>query len=267
MPLQKLPSIKTIFSLKSTIRFILVTGIICALYGWLFERHWVEVTYHEVKAPFQLTAIHLSDLHLNDFGNREEKVLSIINDIKPDMIFVTGDSISKHTDPIAFEKVFSNLKAPKGVFYVSGNWEHRDYPNLEGRLQKFGVINLTNSNYKSENFWLVGLDDLIEGTPDEDKAFQDVPDEAFTIALFHSPEHFDQLFSEVNFAFSGHTHGGQVRLPFIRPLSLPDGSGDYVSGWYQKQKSYMYVSRGIGTSVLPIRFLCRPEVAVFQFKN
>lgn len=267
MPLQKLPSIKTIFSLKKIIRFFSITGIICALYGRFIERNWIEVTYHEINAPFQLTAIHLSDLHINDFGEREEKLLATIKEIKPDMIFVTGDSISKHTSPDAFDKVFSSLIAPKGVFYVSGNWEHRDYPNLEGRLKNLGIINLTNSNFKSENFWLVGIDDLIEGHPDEDKAFQDVPDEAFTIALFHSPEHFDQLFSEINFAFSGHTHGGQVRLPFLRPLSLPDGSGDYVSGWYQKQNSYMYVSRGVGTTVLPIRFLCRPEVAVIQFKN
>jgi predicted MPP superfamily phosphohydrolase len=82
------------------------------------------------------------------------------------------------------------------------------------------------------------------------------------IALFHSPEYFDQIAPTIDLAFAGHTHGGQVNAPLAGALWLPPGSGRFVEGWYSSANAKLYVSRGVGTSIAPLRFLCRPEIAV-----
>lgn len=88
-----------------------------------------------------------------------------------------------------------------------------------------------------------------------------MPADAFRLAVFHSPATFDDIAGKIPVALAGHTHGGQVRIPLLPPIWLPYGSGDYVDGWYEKNGSRMYVTRGVGVSILPVRFLCRPEVA------
>ena len=84
--------------------------------------------------------------------------------------------------------------------------------------------------------------------------------------MFHSPEYFDESKGVFDLAFSGHTHGGQIRVPFLPPLWMPRGSGNFIAGWYdlKNTKSKMYVSRGIGNSIVEIRFLCRPELPIIE---
>lgn len=82
--------------------------------------------------------------------------------------------------------------------------------------------------------------------------------------MVHSPEYFGTLAGKADLVLAGHTHGGQVRVPFLPPLWLPHGSGSYVEGWYQDGGSRLYVSRGIGNSVLEFRFNCRPELPVID---
>ena len=107
--------------------------------------------------------------------------------------------------------------------------------------------------------WLAGFDDVYSDP--NAGALGQIPSGAFVIALFHSPTYFDAIAGRVDLALAGHTHGGQVRLPFVSPW-LPPGSGRYVAGWYEAGGSKLYVSRGIGTSMLPLRFRCRPELAL-----
>lgn len=92
-------------------------------------------------------------------------------------------------------------------------------------------------------------------------AQQGAPDGALRIVLFHSPAYFDSASEKIDLAFAGHTHGGQIRLPWIGALWTPPGSGRFVQGWYSAGSARMLVSRGVGTSILPVRFLCAPEVA------
>lgn len=87
------------------------------------------------------------------------------------------------------------------------------------------------------------------------------------IGLFHSPASFDSVAGSWPLALAGHTHGGQIRLPFVKPLWLPEGSGSYVAGWYEGKGSKLYVSRGVGTAMLPLRFLCRPELALITISR
>lgn len=116
----------------------------------------------------------------------------------------------------------------------------------------------------SEKIWLIGLDDALAGTPEKQNAFKNIPTNAFKIALYHSPAYFDSLDDQrVDLGLAGHTHGGQIRIPFLAPFWLPEGSGSYVEGWYTRGWNRMYVSRGIGNSILEFRFACRPEISVF----
>jgi predicted MPP superfamily phosphohydrolase len=91
-----------------------------------------------------------------------------------------------------------------------------------------------------------------------------VPKKTKVISLFHTPILFESIKEKSHLAFAGHSHGGQARLPFIGALWTPEGTGKYDSGWFQGGIGKMYVSRGIGNSILPIRFNCRPELAYIK---
>ena len=158
-------------------------------------------------------------------------------------------------------QVLTRLRAPLGAWAVRGNWENwRPSINERAFYESAGVHFLLNSSAPVGGLWLVGLDDEASGRPDLDAALRGVPRGAWTLALFHSPTYLDQAAGRCNIALAGHTHGGQVRLPFLGPLWLPRGCGRFVEGWYEERGTRMYVSRGIGTSILPIRFFCRPEL-------
>ncbi len=252
-------------------KILAAVGIISATlfaYSRWVEPSWIEVTRHQVLASIErpLKIIQLSDLHTYRFGVREKKVLEIIRQEEPDAILISGDTVANEGDWQSVGILLSRLRAPLGVFVVRGNWEHwRPNPDELKVYESSGVTFLNNdARPLLKKVWVVGLDDSLSGVPDQGKAFAKVPQGAFSIALFHSPAYFDSINSRVNLGLSGHTHGGQLRIPFLPPIWLPEGSGPYVEGWYTHGSKRMYVSRGVGNSILEMRFACRPEVAVFQ---
>lgn len=113
-----------------------------------------------------------------------------------------------------------------------------------------------------DGVWVVGFDDLYGGSPKPDEAFSGVPQSAYRIALFHSPPFFEKVAGRCELALAGHSHGGQVRLPLYGPLWLPPYSGGFVDGWFERLGTRMYVSRGVGTSILDVRLWCRPEISI-----
>jgi predicted MPP superfamily phosphohydrolase len=251
-------------------------GALPVLYAFGVEPTWIEVTRHRVDAPVDppLTIAHLSDLHTEGLGRRERELLERLDAEKPDAIVVTGDSLNgqlfgprpgRH-DEVAYARAagfLGRLHAPLGVWVVRGNWEElRRLPDERGYYSRLGLRFLVNEAAEMRpGVWVAGFDDS-KGSPQLEPALRAIPADArFTIALFHSPAYFDRLKGRFPLALAGHTHGGQVRLPFLPPLWLPSGCGRYVEGWYESGGSRLYVSRGIGTSVLPIRFFCRPELA------
>lgn len=251
-------------------KFPIALGIVIAtlfIYSRLFEPLWIEVTRHQVFSSTErpLKIVQLSDLHTYEFGPREKRVLEIIRREEPDAILISGDTIANEGDWKSVGILLSRLRAPLGVFLVRGNWEHwRPDPGELKVYESSGVTFLNNeARPLSEKTWVVGLDDSLAGVPDQRGAFANVPQGAFVIALFHSPAYFDSINSRVDLGLSGHTHGGQLRIPFLPPLWLPEGSGAYVEGWYTQGSKRMYVSRGVGNSILEMRFACRPEVAIF----
>lgn len=179
---------------------------------------------------------------------------------------LTGDLVSDKPNVEAVEKFVAGLTPKLGTYFTLGNWEHWRPSSLVEKLTKRQSVHfLLNQSVKiADEIQIVGLDDEA-GEPDELRAFSAVDQSLPTLLLFHSPITFELLKSRFEIALAGHTHGGQIRFPFLGPLWLPNGSHSFVSGFYEKAGQKMYVSRGIGTSILPIRFNCRPEIAVFDF--
>jgi uncharacterized protein len=243
-----------------------------AIYAYQIEPFNIEITRHQISAPLNspIKIAHLSDLHTYGIGRREKKMLAILEQEKPDLIVITGDLISAADGYEGCLEVLKNIHAPLGVWVVVGNHENwttqkmrKTYSNFKTYYESAGVNFLFNSSRKiRDDLWLIGLDDEMTGTPDIQTALMGVPENAYKICLFHSPAYFDKAAGRCDLFFAGHSHGGQVRVPFLKPLWLPKKCEDYDQGWFEQNGSKMYVSRGIGTSLLPVRFNCRPEIAI-----
>jgi predicted MPP superfamily phosphohydrolase len=241
--------------------FLGLASLLCLWAAWI-EPGWVEVTRHtltaRVAAPLKI--LHLTDLHTSALGRRERRLLALVEAERPDAIVITGDCPDVAGDYEAVHALVSRLRAPLGVFVVRGNWEHwRPLASRGLREHEFWAGCVT------AGVWLAGFDDFLAGFP-RVQALGGLPRGVFAIALFHSPAFFDELVSAAPgrcaLSLAGHSHGGQVRLPFIGPLWLPPGCGEYSAGWYEAGGARLYVARGLGTSILPVRFLCRPEIAL-----
>jgi uncharacterized protein len=239
----------------------------CLLDAFFIEPFNIQVTHFDlqgnVAAPLKI--VQFSDLHTHGLGRNEKAAFQILQKEKPDLIAITGDCLGNLAGNYRMcEQFYRRLHAPLGVWVVRGNWEN-DRPVYHERAfySKAGVRLLVNQNaLPRPDFAVIGLDDNSSGTPRLDRALSGVPADIYKIALFHAPGFFDDIAGRVNLCLAGHTHGGQIRIPFIKPFWLPKGCKGFVAGWYEEDGTKMYVNRGLGTSDLPVRFLCRPEITV-----
>lgn len=235
-------------------------------WGLFVEPYRIEVThtYVEGQVARPLKIAHLTDLHAAGLGRREKLLLELLDQQQPDVIIITGDTLTSGFRYDRIKPLLSRLHAPLGVWPVRGNWEN-DMP-FRGERAFYSQLHihflLNEASAIRPDVWLAGLDDPSTGTPNLEEALSGVPHDVYTILAFHAPGFFDEATGRVPLVLAGHTHGGQVRIPFLPVFWLPRGSGHYLEGWYGANDSKMYVSRGIGTSILPIRFMCRPELAI-----
>jgi predicted MPP superfamily phosphohydrolase len=248
--------------------FVILIPILILIYSTCFEPFQLESSFHEVtigKSGKSLLVAHVTDLHTDGLGTIELKLIDSIRSNRPDIIFITGDIATPSGTAKGYEDVLSKLKAPLGAYFVQGNWEYWEpIRELRHILKKTNIVDLTNKKiHIKDDLWLVGLDDDLAGLPDIE-AYKKIPDNSKILSIFHSPVLFESISNKTNLAFAGHSHGGQVRLPVIGSLWTPKGTGKYDSGWYKERQAKMYVSRGIGNSILPIRFNCKPEVAYIK---
>lgn len=249
---------------------VLLLPFFILIYSIYFEPYQLESSFHEVtigKSGHSLLVAHITDLHTEGLGTIELKLIDSIRSMKPDLIFITGDIATPSGTAKGYEDVLSKLNAPLGVYFVQGNWEYWEpVKELGSILKRTGIVDLTNKHHHiKDDIWLVGLDDELAGSPQTD-IYEDVPENKKIISIFHSPALFKSIYKKTDLAFAGHSHGGQIRLPFIGSLWTPKGTGKYDSGWFEERQAKMYVSRGIGNSILPIRFNCKPEVAFVRVK-
>jgi predicted MPP superfamily phosphohydrolase len=243
---------------------VLLVGL--GIYGFWGEPYWIETTHYQLDARFSspLKIAHLTDLHTYGLGRREEDMLALLDKEKPDLIAITGDTLAQSGTYEMCRQVLSRLHAPLGVWAVPGNYEN--YRRLENEVAFYESLNvhyLQNSSHQiRDGVWIAGVDDAISGSPNLGAALAFVPREAYTIVLTHSPTYFQQLAGHCNLVLAGHSHGGQVRIPFLSPLWTPSGTGRFVAGWFEQDRTKMYVSRGMGTTIIDMRLFCRPELDI-----
>ena len=237
-------------------------------YAVFIEPNQLDSTTHHILIGSQkrhFTIAHVTDLHTKGMGAVEHKLIAAIKENKPDMIVITGDIATPGGTAKGYEEVLAQLKAPLGVYFVQGNWEYWEpVKQLKDIFSRQGIQDLTNKYLRlNESIWLAGLDDELAGSPDI-SVLKDIPEDKKVISIFHSPALFKKISNKIDLAFAGHSHGGQIRLPWLGPLWTPEGTGEFDSGWYKNGRASMYVSRGIGNSILPVRLNCKPEVAFIK---
>jgi len=236
--------------------------------------HW-QISSQRLPEAFDGYRIaHVSDLHNAKFGPDNRTLLESLRQAQPDLIAITGDMIdSRNTDveiALAFAAEAVQI-AP--CYYVTGNHEARvpaDFLELKRGLSALGVTVLQNEavtlERAGETITLVGVDDpQFRGGSMDRQLERLLPKDSFSILLSHRPEYFETFVDHgVDLALSGHAHGGQIRLPFIGAVIAPNQGlfPEYTEGVYISGGTHMVVSRGIGNSVIPFRFLNPPEVVL-----
>ncbi|HHX59522.1 MAG TPA: metallophosphoesterase [Epulopiscium sp.] len=248
-----------------------------------------KIDYENNKIPQEFegyTIVHISDLHNKAFGKKQERLLKKIRRSSPDIIVITGDLIDRRNYDLDTAMIFAKGAieiAP--VYYVSGNHEawSGDYENISKQLRNVGVHVLDDTKAEivkgKGTLEILGLSDpdfltssYIDGTNLshlKETLINLGDDSVFQILLSHRPELFDLYAGEnMDLIFSGHAHGGQVRLPFVGGLVAPDQGlfPKYTSGSYIQKKSTLIVSRGLGNSIIPLRLFNRPEIIVVTLK-
>jgi uncharacterized protein len=193
------------------------------------------------------------------------KMIQLIQELQPGALFVTGDFVNEQAAVGEAVDLFSNIKAPNGTWAVPGNWDHtaNAVDDLQSQLKAAGGRLLINESAAlDKSLWLVGVDDPASDNDDLEAAVKDVPSAPARILLAHSPDIVRSLDQHrFDLVLCGHTHGGQVNLPFLNGAWLKEGpTRVYVQGMYSVHGSPLYVNRGIGTTSIPVRVRCRPEI-------
>lgn len=276
---------------KQIALLVVLAALLLALIIWTawgntaLELNTYTITSDRVPNAFNGYRIaHISDLHNAQMGDGNEKLLSLLREVSPDIICITGDLIdSRNTDidiALAFAEKAMEI-AP--CYYVTGNHEARvaEYDVLRNGLMDLGVIVLEDERLElectGEAIMLVGVNDPSYQTDylfgDAETVMQSKLQELmdkndpFTVLLSHRPELFEiYVECEADLVLTGHAHGGQFRLPFVGGLAAPNQGlfPKYDAGLYTEGNTNMIVSRGIGNSILPFRFNNRPEVILIE---
>ncbi|EGW41366.1 metallophosphoesterase [Desulfosporosinus sp. OT] len=244
------------------------------------KREQWDLFYPNLPAALEgKTICQLSDLHLESLRISPERIDQVVMAQKPDLLVITGDIISTRTDLNKLTPFLGRLTATYGKYVVMGN---NDYSNLSHtlfkrylqQLRNLGWIPLLNdaSFLAQLNLWVIGVDDPATAHDDVELAYQKVfsssppPTPPFRLVLAHSTDCLDDVAKNgAELLLTGHTHGGQIRLPGLQPLITNTYLGDYgiYEGYHVINDVPLYINRGIGESVIPLRFNVPPEVAFF----
>jgi uncharacterized protein len=254
------------------------------LNAFLIEPNRFVVTRHRLNEMLSdngnsFKIVQISDLHLKQFNNRARQIADRVNWLKPDVVLFTGDSIDRVEQLDGFERFLLLLDKQTSKYAILGNWEHWAGINLDLLTQIYAAYNcrlLVNESVLhrqgDRSLLITGLDDLVS-QPDLIESLQNIPPHPNHLLLAHSPAYRDALSKDElgmlteykpQLMLSGHTHGGQLSLFGFAPLR-PPGSGRYVSGWYRDGAIPLYISRGLGMSVLPARMGVVPEIGYFEW--
>jgi predicted MPP superfamily phosphohydrolase len=258
------------------IHALAIAGIICLIDGFLVEPKWIEVKQIEIETPklknTMLRIVQFSDTHCETRPMNEDKVVQIIHSLEPDVIVFTGDSVNTPKALPLFKETLSQINAKLGKFAVRGNFDSTSLRKLsifsETGFREL-VADAVEIEKEDESFFITGFN--VPYPPDFQRVLQSVPPDKYSILLYHHSDLAESLQGfNVDLYLSGHTHGGQVRLPFYGAVvTLSRFGKKYEAGMYTIGRMKLYVNKGIGLEDKPspkVRFLCRPEITVFDIK-
>ncbi len=270
--------------IKGHIKSILIVlALLAAGFLWS-QNNWPETGFYRIKSSdlpkeFQgFRIVQLSDLHDKTFGKDNRRLLEIVRELKPDIIVCTGDFVDgrRRQSHVALE-LASELSKICQVFYVTGNhenslpWQERE--EFLNAMQDTGVRWLNNEAAEVERYGktisVIGLDDFSLTDATLGKLAKSTGDN-FTLLLAHEPQYINYYSQQkVDLVFSGHAHGGQIRLPFLGGVIAP-GQGffpKYYQGVHQVDNTRLVISRGLGNSLFPFRIFNRPEIVCVDLES
>jgi predicted MPP superfamily phosphohydrolase len=258
-------------------------------YGYLMEPNWFKVDTIRLKLPrltrrfSGLRVAQISDIHMGGWMNLErlQRAAELVLDQKPDVLLITGDFlIGRDLAAISQQTIqdlitgLSRLASSVPTFAVLGNHDYWiDVKTVRQVLSVCGISELTNTVFtlqrEEERLHLCGVDDPWEGNARIDDVIAQLKDNSSAILLAHEPDYADVSAATGRFdlQLSGHSHGGQVVLPWIGPPILPYMGRKYPSGLYKIGGMFQYTNRGIGMARLPLRINCPPEITLFVLET
>lgn len=273
---------------RRTVGILLLFGIFFGAWAFWFEPRRLTVNPVSLELPkwpqnlenFKIVA--LSDLHVGSpyiTLEKLQKVVQLSNEQQPDLVVLLGDYVIQDVmggtfvAPEDFAPILKGLKAKYGVYAVLGNHDWiLGGPRVAQAFENVGIPMLTNDSVEiktpGQNFRLVGVGDFFTQHHDLKKALMNADSNQPIIVITHTPDVFLQLPSQVLLTLAGHTHGGQVNLPFLGRRVVPSNYGDrFAIGKIEENERELFVTPGIGTSIIPVRFRVPPEISVLTLQG
>lgn len=254
------------------------------LYAREVEPRLLEVVRLELALPRLAAAfdgyrvVQIGDIHLDDWSKpaRLKRVAEMVNAQRPDLVVVTGDFASysaRRLDEEMLIEALRRLSAPDGVIAILGNHDYlTDVGLIRACIRQAGVTLLLNDVLTLERddakLHVAGIDDVMEGCSRLDLVLQQLPEDGTAVLLAHEPDFADVASATRRFdlQLSGHSHGGQARVPVLRRALLPPFSQRYTRGLHEVGGMFVYTNRGLGTVNARLRFGCRPEITALTLR-
>ncbi len=248
---------------------------------------WLEKFFIETNEFFlgdaeddskNLKVVQVADLHLQKIKLQHKQLAKRINRINPDLIVFTGDSVDRGSKIDLFDEYLDLFDQSIKKVAILGNREYSPGISIEKLKAVYAKHNgelLINDSrifrFDETTISITGIDDFYSGNANFPLAISKYTPADHHLVLSHCPAHRDIIIAQkgdtpIACVLSGHTHGGQVTIFGYAPYT-PQGSGNYVRGWYRDEDPPLYVSKGIGTTAIPVRFGSRAEIAVFNLKR
>jgi uncharacterized protein len=261
---------------------------VTALWGVVVEPRSLRNENYEMRVPLWPVACDgirvavLADLHVGSPFNgpsKLQRIRELAQRAHPDLILLAGDYVihgvagGTFSAPEEIAAELRSLAAPLGVWAVLGNHDWWfDAPRVQRAFESVGIPVLEDAAVAVRRgtcgFWVAGISDFWEGRHDVTRALERVPNQAPVIAFTHNPDVFPSIPGRVSLTIAGHTHGGQVYVPLVGRPVVPSNYGQrYAVGHIVEQNRHLFVSSGLGTSIIPVRFLVPPEISIIALRS
>ena len=269
--------------IQRTLAAFLILGAFLAIWAFVWEPRRLVVREKNVQLPCwrgePVRIAVVSDLHVGSPHidvRKVDRVVAAINSGKPDVVVLLGDFVIQGVlggDPVSPEQIarsLAPLRAPLGIYAVLGNHDWwLDGPRVRRALEAAGITVIEDAAVRLRTgnaaFWLVGVSDYWEAAHDVRRAVAGVTGDEPVIAITHNPDVFPEVPPRVCLTIAGHTHGGQVAVPIIGRPIVPSKYGQrYAVGQIHEHGRELFVTAGVGTSILPVRFRVPPEIVFLR---